>query len=134
MGCSRRLAWDFKFVSQPFYPIWNSIPYGKYVSNKHLEAENPRKRYYQLIFQLPNLSLIREIILKKGKIILDKEELVVYKEKKISFLKLREEKILPQEGRKGFRGPNPISKKDPQLERVSNSNCSYSILPLRIFC
>ena len=71
--------------------------------NKHPEAENPQKRYYHRIFQLPNPSLIGEIILKKGKIIPDKKELVIYKEKKISSLKLGEDKILPQEGRRRFR-------------------------------
>ena len=28
-------------------PCGNSILYGKYVTNKHLEAENIQKRYYQ---------------------------------------------------------------------------------------
>ena len=37
-----------------------------------------------------------------GKIILGKEELVVDKKKKISSLELEEDKILPQEGRRGF--------------------------------
>ena len=70
--------------------------------------------------------------MKKGKIILDKEELVVNKEKKISYLKLEGDKILPQEEMRGFRESNPISWKDPLLGKVSNSNCSYSLLPLRI--
>ena len=83
-------------------PAIHSTPYGKYVMNKHLETENPQKRYYQRIFQLPNPPLLGEIILEKGKIILDKEELVVDKEKKISSLKIGGDKILPQEGRRGF--------------------------------
>ena len=49
------------------------------------------------------------IILEKGKIIPDKEELVVDKEKKISSLILGGDKILPQEERRGFRERNPIS-------------------------
>ena len=84
-----------------------------YVTNKHIEVENPQKRYYQRIFQLLNPSHLVEIILEKGKIILDKEELVFDKENKISSLKLGGDKILPQEGRRGFREPNPISQKDP---------------------
>ena len=81
----------------------NSILYGKNATNKHLEAENLKKQYYQLIFQLPNPSLLGEIILEKGKIIPEKEELVVDKENKISSLKLGGDKILSQEGRRGFR-------------------------------
>ena len=54
--------------------------------------------------------------------ILDKEELVVDKEKKISSLKLGGDKILPGEGRRGFGESNPISRKDPPLGKVSNSN------------
>ena len=69
-------------------PYGNSIPYGKYVSNKRLKAENLQGRYYQWIFQLSNSLFFGEIILKKGKKISDKEELVVDKEKKISSLKL----------------------------------------------
>ena len=61
-----------------------NIPYGKFVTNKYLEAENPQKRYYQRIFQLPNPLILREIILYKGKIIPDKEELVVDMEKHIN--------------------------------------------------
>ena len=71
--------------------------------------------------------------MEKGKIIPDKEELVVDKEKKIFSLKQGEDKILPREGRKGFGEPNPISRKDPPLGKVSNSNCSYSLLPLGTF-
>ena len=71
--------------------------------NKHLEAENPQKQYYQQIFQLPNPSLLEEIILEKGNIISNKEELVVDKEKKISSLKLGRDKILPQKGWRGRR-------------------------------
>ena len=98
-------------------PYGNSIPYGKYVTNKNLEAENRQKRYYQRIFQLLSPSLLGEIILEKGKIITDKEEIVVDKEKDISSLKLRGDKILPQEGRRGFREPNPINRKDPPQGR-----------------
>ena len=65
----------------------NSIPYGKYVSNEHIEAKNPQKRSYQRIYQLLNPSLIGEMIPDK--------------EKKISSLKLRGDKILPQEVYKG---------------------------------
>ena len=72
--------------------------------------------------------------MEKGKIIHDKEELVYDKENKISSLKLGGDKILPQEGRRGFCEPNPISRKYPPLGKVSNSNCSYSLLPIRIFC
>ena len=115
-------------------PYGNSIPYGKYVSNKHLEVKNSQKQYYQRIFQFPNLSLLEEIILEKGKIISDKEELVVDKEKKIFSLKLGEDEILPRKGRRGFCKPNPVSQKDPPLGNVSNSSCSFSFLPLRIFC
>ena len=91
--------------------------------------ENPQKQYYQRIFQLPNLLLLREIILEKGKIIRDKEELVVDKEKKISSLKLGGNKILPQEGMRGFRELNLISRKDLILGKVSNSNYAYHLLP-----
>ena len=72
--------------------------------------------------------------MEKGKIIYDKEELVVDKEKKIFSLKLEGDKILSQEGKRGFRELNPIRRKDPPLGKVSNSNCAYSLLPLRIFC
>ena len=51
--------------------------------NKHLEVENPQKRYYQLIFQFSNPLLLGEIILDKGRVIPDKKELVVDKEKHI---------------------------------------------------
>ena len=78
-----------------FTSYGNSIPYGKHVSNKHLEAENLQGRYYQWIFKLPNLLLLVEIIMQKGKIVLDKEELAFDKEKKIPSLKLGEDKILP---------------------------------------
>ena len=115
-------------------PYENSISFEKYVANKHLKVENLQKRYYQRIFQLSNPSLLREIILENGKIISDKEEQVVDKEKKISSLKLGGDKILPQEGRRGFCEPNPISRKDPPLGKVSNSNYTYSLLPLNIFC
>ena len=63
--------------------------------NKNPKAENSQKRYYQRILQLSNPLLVGEIILEKRKIIFDKEELVVDTEKKISFLKLRGDKILP---------------------------------------
>ena len=96
-------------------------------------SKNPQKRYYQQIFQLPKPSLLREIILEKGKIIPNKEDLVVDKEKKISSLKLGGDKILPQKGRRGFCEPNLISRKDSSLGKVSNSNYSYSILPLHTF-
>ena len=66
--------------------------------NKHPKAKNPQKRYYQL----SNPLLVGEIILGKRKIIFDKEELVVDTERKISSLKLGD-KILPREGRRGFR-------------------------------
>ena len=71
--------------------------------NKHPKAENPQKRYYQRMLQLSNPLLVREIILEKRKIIFDKEELVVDTERKISSLKLGGDKILPREGRRGFR-------------------------------
>ena len=51
--------------------------------NKHLEAKNPQNRYYQRIFHLPNPLLLEEIVLDKGRIISDKEELSVDKEKQI---------------------------------------------------
>ena len=126
--------WLQSLSTDHFTPYGNSIPYGKYVSNKHIWAKNPQKQYYQQIYQLLNPSLLGEIILEKGKIISNKEELVVDKEKKISSLKLRGDKILPREGRRGFGEPNLISWKDPPLGKVSNSNCSYSLLPLRSFC
>ena len=56
---------------------------GKFATNKHLEVENPQKQYYQRIFQFPNLLLLGEIILNKGRIIPDMKELVVDKEKHI---------------------------------------------------
>ena len=31
-------------------PYENSISYEKFVTNEHVEAENPQKRYYQRIF------------------------------------------------------------------------------------
>ena len=71
--------------------------------NKHPKAENPQKQYYQRMLQLSNPLLVREIILEKRKIIFDKEELVVDTERKISSLKLGGNKILPREGRRGFR-------------------------------
>ena len=95
--------------------------------------ENLQKRYYQQIFQPLNHLLLGEIILNKGKIIPYKEELVVDKETKISSLKLGGDKILPQEGRGDFREPNPISRKDPPLGKVINSNCTCSLLSLHIF-
>ena len=63
--------------------------------NKHLEEENPQNRYYQQIFQLLNPLLLRVIILEKGRIISDKEELVVDKERKISSPKGGGDRILP---------------------------------------
>ena len=65
-------------------PYENSISYEKFVTNKHAEAENRQKRYYQRIFQFPNPFLLGAIILEKRRIIIDKEELVVDKERKIS--------------------------------------------------
>ena len=63
--------------------------------NKHLEAENPQKQYYQRIFQFPNPLLLEEIILDKGRLIPDKEELVFDKEREISFLNKR--RFFPEE-------------------------------------
>ena len=63
MTCSRRLVWDFKSAGHST-PYGNSIPYGKLVTNNHLGVENPQKRYYQQISQLPNPLHLGEIILK----------------------------------------------------------------------
>ena len=101
MACSRRPVGDFKSAGHST-PYGNSIPYGKLVTNNHLRAENLQKRYYQQISQLRNPLLLGEIILKNGRIIPNKEELVVYKEKEISSPKLEEDKILPREGRRGL--------------------------------
>ena len=89
-------------VCQPtILPHMGILSYkGKYDLNKHLEAKNQQGRYYQRIFQLPNPLLLEQIILQKGRIIHDKEELVIDIEKKISSLKLGGDKILPQEGRR----------------------------------
>ena len=95
--------------------------------NKHLEVENPQKRYYLWIFHLSNLILLGEIILENGKIIPDMEELVVDKENEISSLKLGGDKILPQEGRRGFREPNLISeKRSPTREGMQFQLRSFS--------
>ena len=93
-------------ISSP--PASHSTPYGKFVMNKHLEDENLQNRYYQRIFQLPNPLLLEEIIL-------DKEMTVLDKEKEISSLKLGGDKILLQEGRRGFHQPDPINQKNPPL-------------------
>ena len=61
----------------------------KFVTNKYLEAENLQKRYYQLIFQLSNPLLLEEIILDKGMIIPNKEELVFDKEREVLIIKKR---------------------------------------------
>ena len=94
--------------------------------NKHLEVENPQNRYYQKIFQLPNPLLLGEIIMDKGRIVLDME-------KESSSLKLRGGKILLREGNIGFCQHGPINQEDPFLGKLSNSNCSYSPLSLSIF-
>ena len=109
-GKSKEVTWESKVklfqdlleavrlefqVRQPvILPIWEFYPYGKFVTNKHQEVENPQKRYYQRIFQLSNLLLLGEIILDKGRIIPDKEELVVDKEKHIFIPKNR--RFLPE--------------------------------------
>ena len=115
-------------------PYENSITYRKCTLNKHIKAGNPQKRSYQRIYQLPNPSFLGEKILEKGKVIPNKEELVIDKEKKISFLKLGGDKILSREGMREFREPNPISKKDPPLGKGCTSNFAATLLPLHIFC
>ena len=80
--------------------------------HKHLEAENPHKRYNQRVFQLSNPLLLKEIILDKGKIIPDKEELVVDKEKYI-FIPKNNRFLLEIGGR--FGKPLSINHEDPLM-------------------
>ena len=65
--------------------------------------------------------------MQKGKIIPDKEELVVDKENKISSLKLGGDKILPQKGRRELGEPNPINRKDP-LQRKKKAILTILVL------
>ena len=77
--------------------------------------ENLQKRYSKQNFQLPNPLLIEEIILDKGMIIPDKEELVYDKEREISFLKKKGDSF--RRKREGFSKPSSINQKDLHNER-----------------
>ena len=77
--------------------------------------------------------LASESLTPRREIILDKGRIVPEKEKKISSLKLQGDKILLQEGRRGFHQLDHINQEEPLLGKVSNSNCAYSLLSLHIF-
>ena len=63
---------------------------------------------------------------------MDEGRIIPDKKKEISSLKLGD-KILLREGRRGFHRPDPINKEEPPLGKVSNSNHTYSLIPLHIF-
>ena len=82
--------------------------------NKHLEVENPQNQYYQRIFQLSNPLLLGEIILDKGRIIPDKEELVFDRERELSLPKKRR---FFRRKKRGFSKPPSINQEDLHDER-----------------